>query len=62
MALCFASKDAVYLRNFLYELGFTNFIDKPIELNSDNISAHQLVKSPVHYIREIYKQKNNYLQ
>lgn len=69
MALSTASKEAVYLRNFLLELGFTNLVNKPIELNGDNLSSHQLVKNPVyharskhidirvHFIREIFNQK-----
>lgn len=66
MALSTASKEAVYLRNFLTELGFEKFIEGPTVLNGDNISSQQLVKNPmhhaktkhidirVHYVREIY--------
>lgn len=66
MALSAASREAVYLRNFLCELGFHKFVQDPTVLNGDNISSQQLVKNPVfharskhidiryHYIREVY--------
>lgn len=69
MALSSASKEIVYVRNFLAELGFQKFVDKPTVLNGDNLSSMQLVKNPVyhakskhidirvHYIREVYKSK-----
>lgn len=67
MALCAASKEVVYIRNFLSELGFGDLVHSPTIIFGDNISSHQLVKNPVyharskhidirvHYIREIYK-------
>lgn len=66
MALSSASKEAVYLRRFIQELGFPELVDAPTELNGDNLSALQLVKNPVyhsrtkhidvrvHFIREIF--------
>lgn len=68
MALSAASKEIVYIRNFLRELGFADIVDEATILNGDNISSHNLVKNPVyharskhidirvHYIREIYKE------
>lgn len=65
VALPAASKEVVYLRSFLIELGFGVLVDDPTELFGDNISAQQLVKNPVyhnrtkhldikvHYIREV---------
>lgn len=67
MALSSASKEAVYLRDFIKELGFVKLIEGPTELFGDNISAQQLVKNPVyharskhidirfHYIREVFE-------
>lgn len=69
MALTSAAKEAVYLRNFLTELGFQSLVNQPIILHGDNLSSHHLVKNPVyhsrskhidirfHYIREIYNKK-----
>lgn len=66
MALSTASKEVVYLRSFLNELGFLRLIDGPTELHGDNLSSQQLVKNPiyharrkhidirVHYIRDVY--------
>lgn len=66
MALCAASKETVYLRNFLKELGFENFVKGPTILYGDNISSQHLVKNPMyhaktkhidikmHYVREVY--------
>lgn len=69
MALSSAAKEAVYLRNFIIELGFNYFVNQPITIHGDNLSSHHLVKNPVyharskhidirfHYIREVYKKK-----
>lgn len=69
MALTAASKEAVYMRNFLKELGFDGLVKTPTMLIGDNLSSHQLVKNPVyhsrskhidiryHYIREVYTKK-----
>lgn len=65
MALSSASKEAVYLKKCLFELGFKHVIDKPIELNGDNISSHQLVKNSVFHARSKnidLSTKINYLQ
>ena len=69
VALSSASKEAVYLRRFIKELGFPNLVDLPTILNGDNISAQKLAKKPVfhnrtkhidiktHYIREIVEKQ-----
>lgn len=67
VALSTASKEVVYLRRFLEELGFNQLVDEPTELFGDNISAQKLAKNPVfhnrtkhidiqaHYVREVYE-------
>lgn len=51
MALSSAAKEIVYMRNFIRELDFTHFVNKPIMLYGDNISSHHLVKNPVYHAR-----------
>lgn len=72
MALSSASKELVYLRNLIADIGFASFVSNPIVLYGDNLSAQQLVKNPiyharskhidikVHFVREIYEK--NYLK
>lgn len=67
MAMSNASKEVVYLKNLLEEIGFPELVSNPIKLYGDNLSAIQLVKNPVyhsrskhidirvHYIREVYE-------
>ena len=62
-----AGKEAVYLNNYLKELGFGDAVGDSITLSNDNLSVQQLIKNPVfharskhidiryHYIREIYE-------
>lgn len=68
MALSQASKEAVYLRNLIMELGFPKYVSDPIHIYCDNTGAQQLVKNPVyhartkhidirhHYVRQIYEE------
>lgn len=50
MALSQASKEAVYLRNLVIELGIT-LHNNSIVLFNDNVGAQQLAKNPVHHPR-----------
>jgi hypothetical protein len=68
MALCNASKEAIYLKNLITEINFGDKAKTPIMIHCDNLSAIQLVKNPVyhsrskhidikvHFVREIYQQ------
>lgn len=72
VALSNASKEAVYLKNLLTDIGFEGYVADQIKLFGDNLSAIQLVKNPVyharskhidirvHYVREVYN--NNVIQ
>lgn len=69
MSLGDATGEAVYLRNFLTELGFSTLCTGATTIFSDSQGAHNLTRNPVnhprtkhidikhHYIREIYKKK-----
>lgn len=69
ISLSQAGKEAVYLTNFVRELGFDDAIGGSITLRNDNLSAQQLIKNPVyharskhidirfHYVREIYEKQ-----
>jgi hypothetical protein len=48
MAMCEGTKEAMYLRNFLGELGFER---TPVTIFNDNQGAQHLVKNPVHHKR-----------
>lgn len=69
VALSTASKEIVYLRRFLKEMGFDALVDGPTELFSDNLSAQKLAKNPVfhnrtkhidiksHYVRDVVEKE-----
>ena len=74
MAMCATAKETVYLRKIFKELGLTKYISSATILNSDNLSAQELVKNPVyhprskhidiryHYIRDVYAKNEICLQ
>ena len=51
MALAAATKEAVYLRNLVAEIGFQNLVNAPLTIYCDNQSAIQLAKNPAHHER-----------
>lgn len=72
MAMSSASKEAVYLKKLLQDLGYPELVEKPIKMHGDNLSAIQLIKNPVyhsrskhidirvHYVREVFQ--NNIIE
>jgi len=69
MAMCEASKEAVYLKRFFKDINFEKSCQNTVVLYCDNQGAQKLVKNPVyhsrtkhidirhHYVREIYEKK-----
>lgn len=67
MAISATTKEVIYLRNLLNELGFAHLIKKATVIYGDNIGSQQLVRNPifharskhidikVHHVREVYK-------
>jgi len=68
MGICAASKEAIYLRRFLLELGFNDLAN--ITLFCHNVGAQKLIANPVfhshmkhidirhHFVREAVKNHN----
>ncbi|UYV81650.1 hypothetical protein LAZ67_20001813 [Cordylochernes scorpioides] len=51
IALCEAGKEAVYLRTLLDEMGFSELLNEPTVLKTDNQGAQHLARNPVHHAR-----------
>lgn len=47
MSLCSASKETIYLRKLLQEIGLAYYVRSPTVIFSDNLSSHHLVRNPV---------------
>lgn len=68
MALSAATKEVIYIRNMLIEIGFARLVKNATTLYGDNIGSQQLVRNPVyhsrskhidikvHHLRDVYKE------